>query len=149
MDMLRLTISPDDDGTCELHAEVVANGFTGRGSAWFDRIQLGEFASKLEQFPLPQEPRTEIQGGFWSKELKDKLEQCHLSISAYPIDSRGNLGVQVCVSTPTWEQDRPESRHSAQVELITTYTRMSAFAGQLARLALLQTSEAILESERA
>ena len=52
-DHLRLTLTPDDDGTAQLHAEVVANGFCGQSSAWFYVSAIADFAATLgNAFPL-------------------------------------------------------------------------------------------------
>ena len=42
--MLILKWQPDDDGTGELFVEASANGFSGKGKAWFDSISLTEEA---------------------------------------------------------------------------------------------------------
>ena len=146
MGSLRLTISPDDDGTFELHAEVSVNGFSGVGHAWFDEAQLRGFAMELEKYPLPNDSGIGLKGGFWSKIRKAELEQCHLSISLYPIDLKGTLGVRVHVSTPLHEQGRPQSQMSAQVELLTSYMKLEAFAEQIQSMVTRKSGEAILES---
>jgi hypothetical protein len=146
MGSLRLTISPDNDGTCLLHAEVSADGFSGIGHAWFDLKRLQSFAMDLEKYPLTSDPRVAIEGGFLSRNHPYKVEQRHLSISVYPVNSRGVLGVQVYVSSPLHEQDRPESQRVAQLELLTHYAELESFSAQIRNMVLQQAGEAVLKS---
>lgn len=52
---LRLSLEPDDDGTCELFATVSVNGFSGNGSAWFNLCDLEKFAKEFMAYPLRPE----------------------------------------------------------------------------------------------
>ena len=95
-DFLALHFESDDDGTGELFAEISANGFSGKGSAWFDQQSLIETIELFKQYPIPQENHPTIEGGFWEgSDSSLRLKQEHLFISLYPIDSRGKLGVSV------------------------------------------------------
>ncbi len=104
-DHLRLTLTPDDDGTAELHAEVVANGFSGRGSAWFNVSAVADLAGVLcKAFPL-SDP-VELEGGYWIKESGAGLTQEHLALRFYPVAGRGVLGsawLHRCKSTTVQE----------------------------------------------
>ncbi len=147
MNQLRITIKPDDDGTCELFAEVSSRGFSGCGSAWFDRKWLSEFADQLMQFPLPPGKVIEAVGGFWNKRNTVTIEQLHLAIAAYAVGIKGQVGLRVSVATPIFDNDRAQSQHSAQVELITTYPGLEKFAKQIKLLLDRQITEAILQEE--
>jgi hypothetical protein len=61
MDALKLTYSPDDDGTGELSAFGQAEGFAGSGSAWFGLVEVEAFCSSLGTY-LPTK-------GLWSLTL--------------------------------------------------------------------------------
>jgi|SRR5215475_4266751 len=113
---LRLRLSPESDGTGKLTAEVASLGFTGRGEAWFDLKELARFSQELRAFPLSHSNPPYIQGGFWSKEKQGALEQVRLSIRAYQIGSRGQVGIRVEVADPPlWPGDRSESQNIAQM----------------------------------
>ena len=134
MNQLTLKWKPDDDGTDELCAEFNANGFSGYGSAWFDKIRLLEQSKAFEEYPIDNDQRPTLEGGFWDRDQKNKLFQEHLHISAYPIDSTGHLGMQVRASTAVWPDTRKESQHYVAVELQTTYEEIGRFAKQLRAL---------------
>ena len=141
-DCLRLTLAQDDDGTAELFAEVVANGFSGRGSAWFNLSDLAGFADTLSRtFPLQN--AVELKGGYWHKDGSG-LSQEHLALSFYPVGSRGTLGCQVRLATPIQEHDSPDERHSLRVELATYYQELQQFAKDLLGLANGAVREAVL-----
>ena len=79
---LKFTVIHDDDGTGELFAEFLVNGFSGAGSAWFDTQFLAESASESDRFPLDEYSKPILQGGHWSKEKTGEIEQEHLAVSA-------------------------------------------------------------------
>jgi len=141
---LRLILEPDDDGTCELFAMVAANGFSGRGSAWFNVSDLEKISKELMAYPLHPENLPIIAGGYWSKEKKGELKQTHLLIKPYPIGSTGELGVRVELATPLCESDRPESQHVVKVEIRTDYNSLESFGKQIMELIKLRRKEAIL-----
>lgn len=141
---LKLSLQADDDGTGELIAEVSANGFGGKGSAWFDLQRLVAFSEELLSYPIAPEKLPKIEGGFWSKEKKGILEQVHFLLKIYPIGSTGKLGAKIRVATPRYESDRCDSQHIAEVEIETDYNALESFAGQLKQLAKLERSDATL-----
>ncbi len=142
---LRLSLEPDgDDGTCELFAAVSVNGFSGKGSAWFNLCDLEKLAKEFMVYPLRPENLPIIAGGFWGKEKKGELEQTHLLIKPYPIGNTGELGVRIELATPLYESDRPECQHVVKVEIRTDYNSLESFGKQLKELAKLQREEAIL-----
>ena len=144
-DRLRLTLTPDDDGTAELHAEVTANGFSGRGSAWFNVSALAHLADTLQQaFPLSD--AIELKGGYWGKENGTGLAQEHLAIRFYPAAGRGVLGCQVRLATSAQEHDRPEMQHVVRVEITTSYQELLQFSSALRNMASGLASEALLHA---
>jgi hypothetical protein len=130
-DALELRFDADTDGTGELLATVRFQGFAGRGGAWFSISQLEEFADAIAVFPIQNEKRPAIAGGFWSNDAQGKLEEEHLAIAVYPVGGRGQVGVLVRLSTELWEGDRTDSQATIKVELLTTYQPLADFAKQL------------------
>ncbi|WP_375769144.1 hypothetical protein NR798_47005 [Archangium gephyra] len=143
-DGLRLHFDFDDDGTGELQASVRSQGFSGYGSAWFSTAQLERFASALAAFPLTEEARKGLAGGYW----KDgQLVEAHLGLSAYQIDHAGHIGVRVRVATPIGVAARPLSQHVAEVELQTTYHELESFSRELREHLAGEREEAVLNSD--
>ncbi|KFA92938.1 hypothetical protein [Archangium violaceum] len=143
-DGLRLRFQQDDDGTGELHASVRSQGFSGQGSAWFGAEQLERFASALAAYPLTEEARAGLAGGYWRD---NRLEQVHLAISAYPLDSAGHIGVRVRVATTVSPSDRPQSQHVTEVELQTTYHELELFSRQLREHLAGEREDAVLRAD--
>jgi hypothetical protein len=141
-DSLRVTYDRDSDGTGELRAVVGANGFSGRGSAWFADSQLLAFADGLLTFPLPPAGLSPLQGGYWHKEKNGELEQLHLSLHFYPVGHRGNVGCRVVLRTPLSQPGNASD--SIDVELITSYQQLSEFSSALKHLVQSQVQEAVL-----
>ncbi len=142
-DSLRLRASFDDDGTAELFAEVSANGFCGRGSAWFNVSQLSVFALELGQrFPLSS--TLEIAGGYWSPSAKGTLDQEHLAIAFYPVGGLGTVGCQVRLASQLLPEQRPASQNSVRVEMFTSYHEVARFSASLLKLSFGEVDEAIL-----
>jgi hypothetical protein len=144
MNYLKLRWESDDDGTGELFAEFEANGFSGHGSAWFDKISLIEKIKNFEDYPISDEKHPTIEGGFWNEKKDAGLSQEHLHISVYPIDSRGNLGVRIRVAEELWPEDRKNSQHYVGVEIVTNYKDIGKFAKNIRELLSREIDEAIL-----
>ena len=144
-DRLRLTLTPDDDGTAELHGQVTANGFSGCSSAWFNVSALVDLADTLQRsFPLSD--ALELKGGYWGKETGGGLTQEHLALRFYPVAGRGVLGCQVRLATSAQEHDRPEMQHLVRVELTTSYQELLQFSAALRNMASGLASEAVLHA---
>ena len=144
-DYLRLTLTPDDYGTAELHAEVFANGFCGHSSAWFNLSAIADLATALGQaFPLTD--AVELRGGHWGKKQGDGLTEEHLALRFYPVAGRGVLGCQVRLATPSYEHSRPENQHRVHTELTTSYQELQQFSVSLLNLANGNASDAVLHA---
>lgn len=144
-DHLRLTLSLDDDGTCELFAKVTVNGFSGHSSAWFNIAQVLKFAQTLQQvFPLPE--TIELKGGYWSSSQIPQLEQEHLALRFYALGGRGAVACQVRLATNQPESSRPEEQQILKTEILTTYSELHRFAAELISLINLTTQEAELRA---
>jgi hypothetical protein len=149
MNSLILKFEADDDGTGELFAEVTSNGFSGNGSAWFDKTNLLGIIGRLNEYPIKSENYPIIEGGYWgSSQSESKLKEEHLYISFYPIDSRGNLGVRVRLVGERYSETRKESIHRVAVELMTTYEEVSKFAKRFRNLIEGKESKVVLNEAK-
>lgn len=146
-DFLSLKLDIDDDGTGELIARIQANGFSGRGAAWFNLREISDFASNLTQFPLPVSNRPTLRGGNWSKSRPSVIEQEHVGLEVYPIGSRGVIGVRARLATPHQNTDRPEDFFQVVAELKTSYAELARFAKALSALVSGHVNEALLCAE--
>jgi hypothetical protein len=128
---LRLAYLADDEWTGEIIATVTSGAFSGRGAAWFDRTNVKEtFLAGLKAFPLTSASPPVLEGGFWSKKEKGKLEQCHLRITIKPHDSRGTLMVHVDVATESRRSPDAELQNCATIRFLTEYGFLDSFAAQ-------------------
>jgi hypothetical protein len=146
---LKLWLETDSDGTGQLFVQFRANGFSGIGSAWFDLADLFEKSKLFAQYPLPKDQPVTLEGGYWKGDNAPTLEQEHLHISAYPTNSRGEIGLRVRVATPLGTDDRPQSQSCAAVEITTNYEALARFSKQLGFLAQGDIREVELNTEEA
>ena len=144
---LTLRFDDDSDGTGKLLADASANGFAGKGGAYFSIPHIEEFADSLVAFPLPETNFPEIAGGFGKRDAPNELAQEHLSIAVYPVDGRGHLGIQIRIATELWDGEREKSQHAVKLEFLTGYEAIAKFSKNLKALVVGQIEEAILESE--
>ena len=142
-----LRFEDDGDWTGKLLAQAAARGFSGEGGAWFGITELQDFAAAVGMFPIPEEHPPFIDAGFVKKDGSGELEQEHLAIKVYPIDHRGHLGVQVRIATELWRDDRPESQHKVELEILTSYELLGRFSRDLLALVEGRIEEAILEGD--
>jgi hypothetical protein len=139
--------APESDGTGKLSVRAAAGGFAGEASAWFDTVKLMEFATSLATYPLPDIPTTAISGGFGSLDRSGVAEE-HIGIVARPVEHRGQLGVRIHLSMPSWQDTRPESVNEVWLELLTTYERLRLFSDHMVRVLKGQLNEAQLGGEQ-
>lgn len=144
MNGLRIYIKAGDDNTGELFARFESNGFSGCGNAWFDLKSLAIQAELFAQYPLHLNPPPEIEGGYWNADAT-KIEQVHLHVSAYPINSRGDIGLLIRVAMPYENPDRIGLEFSASVEFKTNYEQLRKFSTDLQSLALGHLEEVVFE----
>lgn len=144
---LRITYSPDDEWLGVLDAVVKSGAFSGRGSAWFDRITLKtDFIAALRAFPLSTANPPIIEGGFWNKE-KPILNQRHLGIAIIPYNTRGSLLVQVDLATESNAASGNDQRQSVTARFLTEYAALEPFASQLEQILDGRQDEALLVGE--
>jgi hypothetical protein len=143
--ILTLRFSHDGDGTGKLSVDATAAGYSGKGNAYFDVGQIREFAASVSRFPLPDDNRCSISGGFGAGH--GQPEQEHVGIEIYPIDHRGHIGVQVRMATPIWPDMRVRSQNAVKLEIITTHEPLVRFSKDLLALVNGTASEATLQGE--
>jgi hypothetical protein len=132
---LRLTYQPDDEWVGELNAIVTSGAFSGQGTAWFDRKTLKEsFIAALRAFPLTPAAPPMIEGGFWSKENRGSLDQCHLRLAITPYNPRGTLLVRIDLASPSRSTPDLDRQQTVTVRFWTEYAAIAEFADQLDRV---------------
>ena len=121
----------DGDGTGKLTVRAEsASGFAGRSWAWFDQGQVVRFAKRLGEYPLPTLDSPQLVGG--SEPIGGPF-QVLVGLRAYPVGSRGQVGITVTLATEPWQSPamRQEEHQSVTLEVLTTYERLRRFSGDL------------------
>lgn len=110
---------------------MTSGAFSGAGSAWFDRQNLRDtFIEALRAFPISSDSPPEIESGFWSKEHRGTLEQCHLRIVIRPYDTRGTLLVHVDLTTESWTSKDKDKQQSVTTRFLVEYAAVETFASE-------------------
>ena len=143
---LRIRFVDYGDGTGELIANAGSNDFSGTGRAYFNIEEIEKFADSIADLSVANELHS-IAGGFWKTDRRHELDQVHLGVSVYPIDSRGHIGVQVRMATPIHSGERPKSQHSAIVELLTTHAPLERFGRGVIAVLRGNAEKAVLSSD--
>ena len=148
-EFLRIRFVDDGDGTGELIAHAGSHDFSGTGRAYFNIEEIEKFAESIAAFPRSDETRASIAGGsFGTRDRPGELDQEYLGITVYQIDSRGYIGMQVRMATPIHAGERPESRQTATVELVTTHQPLERFSRHLIAVLRGNAEEAELTGSR-
>jgi hypothetical protein len=146
--MLKIKWNPDDDGNGELSIEASANGFSGRGSAWFAPTALQNEADKFSQFPIPEDNLPIIQGGFWSKDVKEQLEQEHVFLSLRPLNRTGHIVFMVRLASERYSKQR-DGDFKVELQIETNYEELRLFPQRMRDLLEGTLPELILGQENA
>lgn len=141
---LRLKIDADNDNTGELFGELEADKFAGQGSAWFELKKLTEQAKRFSEYPISDEEPPIIEGGYWKKDTS-AIEQEHLFISAYPIGSRGVLGIMIRLSVPYDNPERIGLKCRTSAEFLVHYEQLGQFSKDIQALAAGTMTEVVIE----
>lgn len=136
----------ESEGIGTLFAEAATDGFSGKASGLFNTVDLEKFAEAISEYPLPPRGRCSLRTGFGSPG-STVMDEEHLGIEVYPIDSRGHLGVQVRMATPVWAETRVDSQNLTKLELRTSYEPLGKFSRDLVALIKGAAQEAVLEQE--
>jgi len=144
--MLILKWQPDNDGTGKLIIEASSSGFAGRGSAWFDPLQLKKEAEKFAQYPIPEDDPPVIQGGYWSSATRGVMDQEHLFLSVRPLGPAGDIAFLVRLASPRDEKET-SSRFSVELQIATTYEQLRWFSKKLTGLINGEIAEIMTEDD--
>ena len=128
---LRIMHLRDEDDFGQLVATVRSGAFAGTGWAHFYREQVVRFIQDLRACPLPVDHLTKIEGGYWNKEQRDKLDECHLRVAVRPFDLRGQLMVLVDLATELPTNAGREHQQTIHARFRTEYAELAAFASEL------------------
>ena len=148
-DELRLSFTADEDGEGYLFATVRARGFAGLGSAWVRASELLSLARELQQtYPLSADRPIVLKGGVERGPAdavrRVRVEHVHVALAFHPVGSLGDVGCQVSLATPVYQESRPESQSRVVVELLTHYEQLAAFARAIEAMVEGRADEAVL-----
>ncbi|PPQ34994.1 hypothetical protein SAMN06265338_13110 [Rhodoblastus acidophilus] len=128
---IHVRYSPDDEWLGQLVATVKSGTFSGTSSAWFDRQAVKDgFINTRREFPISAASPPVIQGGFWDRDRKGILEQCHLRIAVRPYNVRGELLVVVDLATESRTNPDRDQQQSVTVRFLTEYGNLDTFAAE-------------------
>lgn len=143
---LRVWLAPDGHGSGRLFVEFEANGFSGRGSAYFDLADLESKAANFGRYPLCDQSPALIEGGYFTSDMK-QLRQEHLHISALPIDARGGVALRVRGSLPQEEWEQYSPHFSSSIDLTVSYELLARFSADLVLLIQSTLNEIVVQSD--
>jgi len=135
--------SDDGDGIGYLRVRASFDGFAGDGGAWFDGMQVLEFAGLLMRYPLEAGEPASLSGGLGAGE--DFVEAVGLSVA--PVGALGQLGCRVHLRADLADGRRPAVTHEVRLVLLTTYQRLGTFARDLSDLIEGSAEYAVLGGE--
>ena len=138
-----LTIRADIESeyTIGLRAEVVSEGFSGHGEAWFNMSEVQNFITQLRHFASTTESPPHIQGGNWDGD--GNLSEVLLSLRFYSLsDYRAGVHIHLvdCPSTNA----RTEEVSKVIVGLKPTKHEVLSFCDDMDRLLSSELTEANL-----
>jgi len=123
----------DDEDTAKVEVEVVSEQFSGLGSAWFSIHQLSQALSEFEAFPINVDKIPAIAGGYWNNDATELIHE-HVHISVRPLDSRGNLVMNVKVFSPYVEYSREKMGRGACCDYLLDYEALKEFCEEMRHL---------------
>jgi hypothetical protein len=99
--MNRLTIAST---ATSIEQEAVRRGGSRRlqrpGFAWFDLSEVGEFCTRLGDYPLDPVSPPSLAGGHWEDGEAAHLVETHLSLRFSPHDHTGRIRADVDLAGP-------------------------------------------------
>jgi hypothetical protein len=144
MNLLRFRYEPDDEWCGKLIATCEANGFAGRGEAWFAPDHLRAFAKATSNYPLRRDEPPSLQGGF--RNLEGALTRVHVGIVFEPHDVRGLIRATVRLATEVWHTEEKDLESHSVVRFLLTYADLAPFGSDFADLIEEKVVEAVLRS---
>lgn len=126
MTLLHLDFEPADEWYGQLVATVAAEGFGGRGGAWFDMDELRSFLEKLSAYPLSKEQQPVcLIGSLGTPEGEPAHE--HMAIIFEQHDARGRIRVTARLATPVWNSETEDLACRAEIRFLATYADLDNF----------------------
>lgn len=138
---LRLTYRPDHAARGEVTVSVSAEGFCGRGSAWFDRDEIEDFIAQLD---AADETTPALAGGFFAA---SRLIDEHVGLRILP-EAIGRRRVRVHLATLVPSGSGADLRQELTASFMTTATEIARFKEALTGLLAGTLSEAVLDGRR-
>lgn len=142
---LRLTYRPDNAARGEVTVMVATEGFSGQGSAWFDRTEIEDFIAQLENCVTSDDPMPALAGGFFSA---SRLIDEHVGLRILPHDTVGRPRVRVHVATIVPSGSGADLRQELTASFVTTAADVTRFREALTALLAGSAREAVLEGRR-
>ena len=128
MNYLQIDWYPDDDWNDEIRVDMVSDGFTAKGGAYYaHRAFLVDFGKDLDRYPIEpgKEPELFIGYGRQIVGVKEAVFDIpELRIRIEPVDKRGGLIVAALIKDSIGGQ-------SAELRMETSYGALQAFREQL------------------
>lgn len=137
---LRLTYRPDHAARGEVTMSVTTEGFSGRGSAWFDRSDIEDFIAQLDA----ADETPALAGGFFAA---SRLIDEHVGLRILP-DAIGRRRVRVHVATLVPSGSGADLRQELTASFLTTDAEIGRFRDALSELLAGSVDEAVLEGRR-
>ena len=132
MTELRVGYQPESDFDGLLQAEVRSHAFCGHGGIWVAPQYVREtFIAALRAVPIVADKPPLLEGGYWCKDKKGALEQCHLRIVVRPYNARGKLLVRVEFATEFLTTPDDDLQQAATIRFVTDYAPLAQFADGL------------------
>jgi len=144
MSQLRFRYEPDDEWSGKLIVMCEANGFAGKGEAWFSPEDLRSFANAAEAYPFTQASPPSLSGGFGASEARG--EQVHVGVLFEPHDVRGMVRATVRLATEVWRTEEQDLGTCAVIRFFVTYGDLAPFGSDFRDLIDGKAPEAILQS---
>lgn len=130
------------EGLGELHVSACATPFAGAAVGYVNDDEVLKWTRLLLRYPWPEDARPQIWSGLGEQET--------LSLTAFAVTGRGQLGVAVHLATVEEDSHSPTHRTLSEVRLLvlTTYEAVHRFATELAAAVANAGGSATLHAEQ-
>lgn len=139
---LSISYEPEDPWHGHLTANVEADGFKGRGSAWFSVDSLRAFVTAMDALPISVGSEPKLEGGQWGEK---GVEEVHLGLRIVPFDGTGTLQVQCTFAEPT-HSNTSTFTNSLRLAFLIKYGDLQRFRASLTPLLDAKPASAILRA---
>lgn len=139
---LSISYEPEDSWHGHLTACVEADGFKGRGSAWFSVDSLRAFVTAMDALPISAGSEPKLEGGQWGEK---GVEEVHLGLRIVPFDSTGTLQVQCTFAEPA-QSNASTFTNSLRLAFLIKYGDLQHFRASLTPLLDAKPASAVLHA---